>query len=1213
MPPTTSTTTPDTKTQLPLTRQVPVKLARPETSLDDKYVLEQGTIFLSGIQALVRVLLDQHRADVRRGLNTATFVSGYQGSPLGGLDKEIMRLKGLGEEHAIHFTPGLNEELAATSVYGSQLALNVPGPKRDGVVGVWYGKNPGLDRAMDALRHANFAGTHPHGGALALVGDDPSCKSSTLPSAGEATLASLHVPTFFPGTLQEVLDFGLHAIACSRASGLWSALKIVTNVADAAGTAQVWPERVAPVMPTVEDPAHPGKPYRHQPMGNLLAPASLELERTLFGPRLELARQYAQLNQLNPVTLPTRDAWLGIVATGKVYYELVQGLADLGLGQRELERVGVRLMKVGMLYPHDREAFRGFARGLQEILVVEEKLPYLEPALKDALYGTPDAPPIVGKHDEDGRPLLSPESDLDADAIALAVARRLDRKAVHLDSVTARVEAIEARRRAPAKGLPMLARTPFFCSGCPHNTSTGNPEGTLLGVGIGCHTMVLLSPEGKGTVTGITQMGGEGTQFIGMQPFTEAEHFVQNLGDGTFHHSGSLAIRATAAAGVNVTYKLLYNDTVAMTGGQDVLGQLEVPQLTRWLALEGVRKIIVTSDEPEKYRGVELDPIAEVRHRDALAEAQAELAQVKGVTVLIHDQGCAAEKRRLRKRGKAADPVERIHINERVCEGCGDCGEKSSCLSVLPIETEFGRKTQIHQASCNKDYSCVKGDCPSFLTVVPGKGKAKKKAPEPPADLPVPELRVGRHDFLMRMPGIGGTGVVTVSQIIQMAALLDGKHAYGLDQTGLAQKGGPVVSDVRISRERIEGSNKASAGAADLLLGFDMLGAANPKNLLVASPDRTVAVVSTTAVPTAKMVTDTSVRFPGERRNLDAIDRSTRSDENVFLDAQALSEALFGDHMPTNLLLIGAAYQHGCLPVSAEAIEQAIRLNGAAVDKSLAAFRWGRAAIARPELVDELLHPPVDEPALDGAALKIVEATGATGELRRLLEVRVPDLVAYQSARYARRYADDVMAVAKVEGQRGAPGETAVAEAYARGLYKLMSYKDEYEVARLHLDAAERAKMSAEFGEDAKVYFMLHPPLLRAMGMERKLKLGPWFTPAFRSLRGMRRLRGTPLDLFGLPEVRRVERALIGEYRDLVARALDELRPETHSKVAEIAALADLVRGYEGVKLRNVERFREEAGRLEKALVNGEPAAPATVPPTSGPATSGPKLPMAEG
>ena len=1157
----------------------PVKLSRPETTLADKYVLEQGTIFLSGIQALVRVLLDQHRADVRAGLNTATFVSGYQGSPLGGFDKEVMRLGKLGAEHGITFTPGLNEELAATAVYGSQLVQNLPSPRHDGVVGVWYGKNPGLDRAMDALRHANFAGAHPKGGALALVGDDPSCKSSTLPSAGEATLASLHMPTFFPGTLQEVLDFGRHAIACSRASGLWSALKIITNVADAAGTAQVWPDRVVPLTPRVE---WQGRPYVHQPSGHLLAPQSLELERTLFGPRLQLATEYGRINHLNPITLPTPDAWLGIVAAGKVYYELLQALKDLGLDQPGLERAGIRLMKVGMLYPHDKAAFRELGRGLDEVLVVEEKLPYLETAIKDALYGTADAPRITGKTDPDGRDLVAAESDLDADAIALAVARRLEQR-VHLDSVRARVEQITERRAQTARTLPTAARVPYFCSGCPHNTSTGNPDGTLLGVGIGCHTMVLLAPEGKGDVTGITQMGGEGAQFAGMQPFTDDRHFVQNLGDGTFHHSGSLAIRFAVAAGLNVTYKLLYNDTVAMTGGQDVLGQLKIPELTRWLALEGVKRIVVTTDDLDRYDGVELDPIARVEHRDRLADAQAELAQIEGVTVLLHDQGCAAEKRRLRKRGKIADPVQRIHINERVCEGCGDCGEKSSCLSVLPVETEFGRKTQIHQASCNKDYSCAKGDCPSFLTVIPGK-KAKTVAPEPPADLPEPALRVPHRDFLVRMPGVGGTGVVTVSQILQMAALLDGKHAFGLDQTGLAQKGGPVISDVRISRERIEGSNKATAGAADLVLGFDILGAANPKNLLVADPERTVAVVNTAAVPTAAMVKSTAVTFPAQRRNVAAIERATRKEENVYVDAQALAEGLFGDHMPTNLLLLGAAYQHGCLPVSAEAIEQAIRLNGAAVDKSLAAFRWGRASVSHPELVHDVLNPREPEPVVEGKALAILESTGATGELRRLLAIRIPELVAYQSAKYAREYAGAVMEVAKRDPE--------IAEVYARGLHKLMAYKDEYEVARLHLDATERAKVTAEFGEGAKVYFMLHPPLLRALGLKRKLKLGPWFTPMFRLLRALRFLRGTPLDAFGLPKVRRVERRLIGEYRGLVERSLAELTPQTHATVAEIAALPDLVRGYEDIKLRSVERYRAEAERLERELSEGpKPAA----------------------
>jgi indolepyruvate ferredoxin oxidoreductase len=1159
----------------------PVKLSRPDVTLQDKYVLEQGTVLLSGIQALVRAMLDQHRADARRGLRTGTFVSGYQGSPLGTVDKELLRLGRLADEHALRFQPGLNEELAATAVYGSQLVTNLPGPQVDGVVGWWYGKNPGLDRAMDALRHANFAGTHPDGGAVAIVGDDPSCKSSTLPSAGEATLASLHVPTFFPGSVQEVLDLAVHAVACSRASGLWSALKIVTNVADAAGTAVVWPDRVVPVAPHVEID---GVPFRHRPDGNLLAPMSLELERSLLDVRLPIAREYARLNGLNPVTVPTRDAWLGVVASGKVFYELLQALRDLGLDQRELEARGIRLMKVGMLFPHDRQAFRDFARGLDEVLVVEEKTPFLETAVRNALYDAPERPRVLGKRDEDDRELVPAAGDLDADTIALAVARRLAGR-VELPAVAARVAAIEARRATLQRAAAPLARTPFFCSGCPHNASTANPEGTLVGAGIGCHTMVLLSPEGKGTITGITQMGGEGAQFVGMAPFLQGPHFVQNVGDGTLHHSASLAIRFAAASGVNVTYKVLYNATVAMTGGQDVVGGLSVGALARELLLEGVKKVAVTTEDPARLRDAGLPAGVEIHHRDRLADVQADLATIPGVTVLIHDQGCAAEKRRLRKRGKAPDPPQRILINERVCEGCGDCGRKSNCLSVLPVETEFGRKTQVHQASCNKDYSCAKGDCPSFLEVIPG-AKAKRTPPALPVALPEPQLQVPRDDFLVRMPGVGGTGVVTVSQVLQMAAMLDGGECTSLDQTGLAQKGGPVISDVRISRGRIEGSNKAGAGSADLLLGFDLLGAANPKNLVVAQPGRTLAVVNTHAVPTAAMVTDTSVRFPALERNLKAIREATRED-SVFFDAGALSEALFGDHMPVNTLLLGAAFQAGALPVSATAIEQAIRLNGAAVEQNLAAFAWGRAAVADPEAVAAAVAPPADEPELEGEALAIVEATDATGELRRILELRVPELLAHSGAQAARDYVAEVLAVARTEQRRGAPGETAVAEGFARNLFKLLAYKDEYEVARLHLLESERERVRREFGEGAKVKFLLHPPVLRALGMQRKLKLGAWFRVVFRMLAALRVLRGTALDPFRFPEVRRVERALPGEYRALMARALERLAPGTHATVARIAELPDLVRGYEDVKLASVQHFREQAAELETELERG--------------------------
>ncbi len=1164
----------------------PVKLSRPDVTLDDKYLLEQGTVFLSGIQALVRALLDHARADRRRGLNTAIFASGYQGSPLGGLDLELLGLGPIAADHRLHVTPGLNEELAATAVYGSQLGPGIPGLRVDGVTGVWFGKNPGLDRAMDALRHANTAGTHPLGGALAIVGDDPAAKSSTLPSAAEATLAALQMPTFYPGNLQEVLDFTLHAIACSRASGLWSALKIVTAVADSAGTAAVWPERVGPVIPEVLDE---GRAYRHRPNGGLLGAAALELERTLHGVRTEIARQYGALNQLNPVTVAPADARLGIVAAGRTYYETVEALTTLGLDQRALARLGVRLMKVGLLHPHDDAALRTFGRGLDQILVVEEKLPFLERALRDALYGTADAPRILGKRDERDAPLLAADGELDADAIAVALARRLGHLDETPESVAQRAAAIEARRARIAATPATLARTPTFCSGCPHNTSTANPDDTLVGAGIGCHTMVLLQPHGKGTVTGITQMGGEGAQFAGIQPFAGGRHVVQNLGDGTFHHSASLAVRFAVAAGLNITYKLLYNDVVAMTGAQQVQGQLSVADLTRWLALEGVRKVIVTTEDPKRYKKVRLDPIATVRHRDELADAQAELARVEGVTVLIHDQHCAADLRRARRRGKAPRPTRRVAINERVCEGCGDCGEQSSCASVVPVATEFGRKTQIHQSSCNQDFSCVKGDCPSFVDVrvADAEPAAEREVPAPPAHLPEPAGGV-RDDVVVRMAGIGGTGVVTMSQILGMAALLDGCHAYGLDQTGLSQKGGPVVSDVRLSRRPIEGSNKAPAGRADLLLGFDVLGAANPRNLVAADPQRTVAVVNTHATATAAMVTDTTVRFPALERNLAAIGAHTRAGDNVCFDAEALSVALFGDHLPTNTILLGAAFQAGRLPLSATALEQAIRLNGAAVQRNLAAFAWGRAAVADPAAVAAVLAPPAPEaPSLDGEAEVIVEATGAAGELRRLLELRVPELIAYQDAGLAARYADEVMAVARAEAGRGAVGETAIAEAFARNLYKLLAYKDEYEVARLHLDPAERARLRATFGDGARTAVLLHPPVLRALGVKRKVKVGGRAaTPLFKTLRAMKRLRGTALDPFGRTEVRRVERALADEYRALVERSLERLTPATHATVARIAELPDLVRGYEQIKLRNVARFRDRAAALESELAD---------------------------
>jgi indolepyruvate ferredoxin oxidoreductase len=1148
-------------------------------TLDAKYRQESGVVFLSGIQALVRLPLDQHRADKRRGLDTATLISGYRGSPLGGLDLTLERNPQLLREHNVVFISGVNEDLGATAVYGSQLANYFPQPKYDGVLGVWYGKGPGVDRTGDIFKHANFAGIGQHGGVLALGGDDPLSKSSTLPTHSEVAFYDAQFPVLFPGNVQEILDLGRLGFELSRYSGLWVGFKIVTNVADEIGTAEVGLDRV-----TIVDPGflYEGKPWRPSQNPLLLPPYGLEMEREIHYGRLEAAKAFAAANGINRVALDTPDAWLGLVAAGKTYYDLREALRELGLDEAALRHHGIRILKLGMLFPMESGIVRHFARGLSEILVVEEKRSFVEMFVRDVLYNEAGHPRVIGKRDEAGRPLVPAHGELDADRIAQIVASRLETR-LQLESITARVALLEALRERPA---PLtLARQPYFCSGCPHNRSTHVPEGSMAAAGIGCHGMALSMPERR--TMGITHMGGEGAQWVGMAPFTSMPHMFQNLGDGTFFHSGSLAVRQAIAAGTNVTFKILYNSAVAMTGGQDAAGAMPVPETTRMLEAEGVRRIIVMTDEPGKYpsdtrwaQGVE------VWHRDRLDEAQRLLRELPGVTALIYDQRCAAEKRRLRKRGKLPDPAMRVIINEAVCEGCGDCGVKSNCLSVHPVETEFGRKTQIHQSSCNKDYSCLRGDCPSFVTVVP-LGPPRKKARKTVTvdrELTEPTLRVPR-DANVFMMGIGGTGVVTVNQVLGTAALLDGKHVRGLDQTGLSQKGGPVVSHLKITERAEELANKIAAGSADCYLGYDILVATVPANLDHARSDRTIAVVSTSQVPTGAMVTHTDVPFPEGGGLRASIDRVTRKDENVYLDALGLAERLFGDHMAANMLLLGAAYQAGAIPVSAAAIEQAIGLNAVSVEMNTQAFRAGRLAVLAPEFVadqqEDRLGAVEVAPPLSAAARALIERAGAEGELWRLLAIRVPELIEYQNERYAAAYVDFVAKVRRAE-QGAVTGETRLSEAVARYLFKLMAYKDEYEVARLHLKADLGRRLAEEFPGGVRVQYNLHPPLLRALGVDRKLKFGTWFDSAFRALAGLKGLRGTALDPFGWATVRRVERALPGEYRALVERMLPGLSPDIYERAVRAARLPDVIRGYEDIKLRNVETFRAEARALER-------------------------------
>ncbi|MEU9246168.1 indolepyruvate ferredoxin oxidoreductase family protein [Streptomyces sp. NPDC048385] len=1180
------------------------------TRLDDRYTLQDGLVHLTGIQALARLPLDQRRADRRAGRRTAVFISGYEGSPLAGYDLELARRSALLDEHDIVLRPGVNEELAATAVQGSQLASASSDSRFEGVTGIWYGKSPGLDRASDALRHNNLMGTPPSGGAVALVGDDPGAKSSTVPGASELLLADLGFPTLYPADPQDALDLGLHAIALSRASGLWAALKIVTNVADGSGTVQVHPDRVVPVMPDFEVD---GAPFAHQVTAHLIGPNLATLERSRDGVRLEMARRYAAANDINRLVCAQPGDRIGILAAGKTFVDVRQALTALGLDDAELERRGIRLLRLGMIHPLEPSVVERFAAGLREIIVVEEKRPFVEAAVKDLLYGRRDAPVVTGKRHPDGSALFSASGELDPDAIAKGLAARLTTYE-DFPSVQQWQKRQDVRRsgrgRIDLPLVPLTPRTPYFCSGCPHNSSTKTPEGSLVGAGIGCHAMVLMMDEKQtGTVAGVTQMGGEGAQWIGMAPFLHREHLLQNLGDGTFHHSGSLAVRAAVEAGVNITYKLLYNSAVAMTGGQRPAGAMSVPQITRSLRAEGVGRIIVTTEDPRRYRRVKLAAGAEVWHRDRLTAAQEVLAKTPGVTVLVHDQECATELRRKRKRGLAPDPVQRVVINERVCEGCGDCGQKSNCLSVQPVPTEFGRKTQIDQSSCNKDYSCLEGDCPSFLTVVPAKDRKRQRgrktaaspavrrssAPLTPTAFPEPVhlTRTGTHTT--RILGVGGTGVITLSQILSLAATLAGRDVRSLDQTGLAQKGGAVVSDVKITDRGTELAGKAAAGECDLYLGCDLLVAADAAHLAVADPARTVAVVSTSEVPTGRMIVDTSQTFPDTGEVTDRIRRATHADHGLFLDARRVAETLFGEDQFANILLAGAAFQTGALPLPAAAIEEAITLNGVKTEANLQAFRRGRQAVAAPAdfaaAVDERRadRPAEPEPLSDEARHLIVGVDAPAGsELARLVEIRIPDLIAYQDMDYAREYAELVRRVRRAEAEH-VPGSGELAEAVARHLYKLMAYKDEYEVARLSLDPSTLAAVRDRFGPDARVSHRLHPPTLRTLGIRKKISLGPWFTPVFRLLAGARRLRGTPLDLFGYAHVRRVERELIAEYRHVVEEILQFLDPANHGLAATIAGLPDEVRGYEQIKLDNVTRYRRRLNDLRHELTRSHP------------------------
>ncbi|WP_413205404.1 indolepyruvate ferredoxin oxidoreductase family protein [Rhodospirillum sp. A1_3_36] len=1147
-----------------------------KVTLDDKYDLDQGRAFMTGTQALVRLALMQRQRDIAAGLDTRGFISGYRGSPLGGFDKELWRAQSWLKDEGIVFKPGVNEDLAATAVWGTQQVGLFPGAKHDGVFGIWYGKGPGVDRSGDVFKHGNNAGSAPKGGVLLLAGDDHAAKSSTAAHQCEYTYMDAMIPVLHPSGIQELIDYGLLGLAMSRYSGCWVAMKVIAETADSSASVLVDPARLSFVEPD-DFPMPEGGLHIRWP------DPALQQEARLMNHKLYAALAFARANKIDRVTLDSPNPRLGIVSTGKAYLDVWQALEDLGIDERMAAEIGLRVYKVGMPWPLEREGVRAFAEGLDEILVVEEKRAVVENQLKEQLYNWREdvRPRVVGKKDEQGDWLLPSAGELTPAKVARAIASRVEQY-VTSPGIRQRLDWLEKKEALLATPKVSTKRLPYYCAGCPHNTSTKVPEGSRGLAGIGCHYMVTWMPE-RNTAT-FSQMGGEGVAWIGQQPFCSDEHVFVNLGDGTYFHSGLLAIRAAVAAKVNVTYKILFNDAVAMTGGQPVDGTISVDGISRQLEGEGVGKIVIVSDEPDKYPiGTVFGHGVTIRHRDELDSIQKDLRTFPGVSAIIYDQTCAAEKRRRRKRGLIADPDRRIFINDLVCEGCGDCGTESNCVAVVPKETEYGRKRAIDQSACNKDFSCVKGFCPSFVSlsgVTPRKPE-KVGAVEFPT-LPEPLLPSLDIPYEVVVTGIGGTGVITIGALLGMAAHLEGKGVSVLDQAGLSQKNGAVTTHVRIARD--QGAIHAvriAAGNADLLLGCDGLASASFDVLAKARARTTVAVVNSHQIMTADFTQNPDMRYPTQELT-EAIEGTTL--EAHFLDATELATQAMGDSIATNPFMMGYAWQKGLLPLSLDALERAIELNGVAVKANKEAFLWGRRAAHDLEAVKTLLA--------DGrGAIAEHEHLSETWEQR--VARRVGTLTAYQDAAYAARYRALIDRVAETE-RRAAPGRgMALTDAVAQAAFKLMAYKDEYEVARLHTDGRFAEAIAKQFTGKPKVTYHLAPPLMSprdpVTGRLRKREFGAWIRPLLKGLAGLKGLRGSRLDIFGYTAERKLQRRLIGEYEATVETLLANLSLDTHALAAEIAALPLEMRGFGHVLEANVEKIKAREAELLAAYVAPAP------------------------
>jgi indolepyruvate ferredoxin oxidoreductase len=1143
-----------------------------EVGLDDKYRLDVKRIFLSGTQALVRLPMLQRERDRAQGLNTAGFISGYRGSPLGMYDHTLWRAKSFLKQHDIAFVPGLNEDLAATAVWGSQQVGMFPGAKVDGVFGIWYGKGPGVDRSLDALKHANSAGTSRNGGVIALAGDDHGCQSSTLAHQSEQVFASALMPVVNPATLQDYLDLGILGFALSRYSSCWVGFKAISETVESSASIISDPDRIRIVTPDDFEMPPDGLSIRWPD-------APLDQERRLHGPKMHAVAAFARANRFDRIVLDSKPARLGIMATGKAYLDLRQALAELGISDADAQALGLRIYKVALTWPLEESGARAFAEGLQDVLVVEEKRGFIEDQLIRILYNVDASkrPSVVGKRDESGAVLLPSEGELTPTMVAAAIVARL-RKLGHrspmLEQRLAKLEAFD--RPAEGIGAAKLQRTPYFCSGCPHNTSTKIPEGSRAMAGIGCHGMALSIPARR-TAT-ISHMGAEGVAWIGQAPFTDEKHVFQNLGDGTYTHSGLLALRAAAAAGVNITYKILYNDAVAMTGGQPAEGSFTVSQIAHQVAAEGTKRIAIVSDDPTKYPANYFPVGATIHHRRDLDAVQRELRDVAGLTVLIYDQTCAAEKRRRRKRGLYPDPPKRVFINERVCEGCGDCSVQSNCVSVQPLETELGRKRRIDQSNCNKDFSCIEGFCPSFVTVHdPKLRKADRTAADPSAlfaDLPTPKPQALSGPYNILVTGIGGTGVITIGALLGMAAHVEGLACSTLDFTGLSQKNGAVMSHVRLASNAEDlASVRIASGGANLILGCDIVVATSVAALSRAERGVTRAIVNADLLPTASFVMNPDIDFEAGAMR-DALNEAVTSSDLDILDATGLATALMGDSIATNAFLLGFAFQRGAVPMSLEALMKAIELNGAAIDMNKMAFSWGRLA------AHDLAR------VVSAARFKTSSAAPARRTLDETVAFRAKFLADYQDEAYSQRYLADVARVRAAE-TAAAPGSHELTEAFAKGLFKLMAYKDEYEVARLYTDGEFAKALKEQFDGEPGLKVLLAPPLFarrdKVTGHLQKREFGSWVFSALRLLARLKSLRGGALDIFGYTAERRMERALPGEYSAMILRQLDRKLLDLPRLVA-LAKAAELVRGYGHVKEANVARYRQECQRLEAAL-----------------------------